>query len=227
MSPEAWNDVVEGVVGTLGRNKAREFVPSRFISQYGTIPDASKDVLFGPKGNGGIRQGLDDILTVSNKFGEMNEFSNPSGTAQVAAGIAMMLNPFGLMPGSYAAAKVLSKVLSEPRTSAPAGRVLSSYASDLKRAIDPTSPQSATQAALRSFMIAIGKKPQMAASDRDERKKRASGGKIGKEDYPAKRLTRMERAANRAREALALESEHLMNKPDEHIANALRIAENK
>lgn len=61
----------------------------------------------------------------------------------------------------------------------------------------------------------------------EDRTMRADGGKVGKKDYPAKRLSRVERALKRAQDAIALETKTLMDKPDEHIAAALRIAKDK
>lgn len=56
------------------------------------------------------------------------------------------------------------------------------------------------------------------------REQRASGGKVGNRDYPAKRLNKIERALRKAQEALAIETKPLMQKPDEEIAAALNIA---
>ena len=58
----------------------------------------------------------------------------------------------------------------------------------------------------------------------EDREERASGGKVGKRDYPAKRLNKIERAARRAQQEIALETTKLMERPDEQIAQALRIA---
>jgi hypothetical protein len=66
----------------------------------------------------------------------------------------------------------------------------------------------------------------IAAAD-DEREAHAAGGKVGKRDYPAKRLTRMERAVKRAQDAIAMETRPLMDRPDEQIARALEIAKDK
>jgi hypothetical protein len=61
----------------------------------------------------------------------------------------------------------------------------------------------------------------------DDRKHRASGGKVGKRDYPAKPLSRMEKALSRAQNALAEETKPLMQMPDAQIAHALEIAKDK
>jgi hypothetical protein len=57
--------------------------------------------------------------------------------------------------------------------------------------------------------------------DEDNREGRATGGKVAKKDYPAKRLTRLERAARRAFNEIANETKPLMDLPDEQIVNAL------
>jgi hypothetical protein len=61
----------------------------------------------------------------------------------------------------------------------------------------------------------------------EDREERASGGKVGKRDYPAKRLTRLERAAKRAHEEIALETKPIMSQPDHLVARALEIAKDK
>jgi hypothetical protein len=64
-------------------------------------------------------------------------------------------------------------------------------------------------------------------SPNQNREERASGGKVDKRDYPAKRLTRMERALKRAQDALAEETKPIMQMPDDHVAHALEIAKDK
>jgi len=75
---------------------------------------------------------------------------------------------------------------------------------------------SAADVNFQNFLNAVG-----------SRMRRATGGKIGNRDYPAKRLTRMERAVKRAQAAIALETKPLMQRPDEQIAQALEIAKDK
>jgi len=215
MPPAAWQEVTSGVIGSLGRNKAGEFIPGQFISQYNSIPAASKDVIFGPVGNP-VRQALDDILTVSKKFGEMSEYANPSGTAKVFAGLEMLMNPIKLGFGPFAA-KAASTILSKPRTAKAAARVQSAYVQDLQKAIDPSSARSATQIALRDFMTSLGATESMVAAE--DREQHASGGTVG--------LSRMEKAVARAQKAIAEETKPLMDQPDHIVAHALEIAKDK
>jgi hypothetical protein len=65
---------------------------------------------------------------------------------------------------------------------------------------------------------------RMGANEEVNRNRRASGGKVGKRDYPAKRLTRLEKAAQRAHNEIAHETKPLLDQPDEQIAHALEIA---
>lgn len=58
----------------------------------------------------------------------------------------------------------------------------------------------------------------------DEREERASGGKVNKRDYPAKRLNKLERAALKAQRDIALETKPIMDQPDALVAKALEIA---
>ena len=60
-----------------------------------------------------------------------------------------------------------------------------------------------------------------------DREQHASGGKVGTRDYPAKKLSRMEKAVARAQKAIAEETKPLMEMPDAHIARALEIAKDK
>lgn len=74
---------------------------------------------------------------------------------------------------------------------------------------------------LRNIDMSLRSLGTEAITKLNERHKRASGGKIPKRDYPAKRLTL---AAKKAHREIANETESLMGLPDEHIAHALHIA---
>jgi dipeptidase len=68
---------------------------------------------------------------------------------------------------------------------------------------------------------------RMGAQEEVNRSGRAAGGKVGKRDYPARKLTRMEKALKRAQDAMSLETKSLMQIPDAQIAQALDIAKDK
>lgn len=77
---------------------------------------------------------------------------------------------------------------------------------------------------MTSPLLTAAETSPVYAEDREER---ASGGRLGSRDYPAKRLSRVERAAKRAMDAIAFESKPLMDQPDQVIADALKLASQK
>lgn len=205
MSPAQWDDVTSGVLSSLGRDKEGAFSPERFITGYHTLSDVGRDVLFGPPGNP-LRQSLDDLLQVSGKFKELSGFTNTSKTANVLAGIALLAEPFSAL-GTAATANVVARVLSRPRTAKAAANLAKSRT------------RQAYDAYLASIRAEMGQQPTEAP-----RAERASGGRIGKRDYPAKKLSSIERAARRALGGIAKDAEPIMDMPDEHVAHALRMA---
>ncbi len=90
--------------------------------------------------------------------------------------------------------------------------------------LNPMESIAGRTAATPTMMAPYNMPNQVVSEDRGEY---ASGGKVGKRDYPAKRLSRMEKAVKRAQEAIALETKPLMDRPDEQIARALEIAKDK
>lgn len=204
MSPEQWEDVTAGVLGTLGRDAEGGFSPERFITGYYKMSDTGRDVLFGPAGNP-LRQSLDDLLQVSGKFKELSKFTNTSKTANVLAGMALLAEPFSAI-GTAASANIIARVLSRPRTAKAAANLVNSR----------------TRQAYNAYLAAI--RAEMGQSVEEPRQERASGGRVGKRDYPAKKLSSLEKAARRALGGIAKDTTHIMDMPDEEVANALRMA---
>jgi len=219
MSPRDWEHVSGGIVGQLGRDNAGNFSADRFVTGYNKLSTLGKDALFGPPGNR-VRDSLETIGHLSDQFARVGKHTNVSRTAHVGAYLAalsgMLSNPLTLVPkavGAYG----LARVLSSPST-AP-------YAAGLARALSAAagkvaSPELAMKApAVRAAYSAYVNSIQNAhLGDRPER---AKGGRIGKGDYPAKRLTL---AAKKAHREISEESKSLMGLPDEHIAHALHMA---
>ena len=71
---------------------------------------------------------------------------------------------------------------------------------------------------------ALARLTYLAERTPDKRHERASGGRVGKRDYPAKRMTLLEREAVRAHRDISERTKPIMDMPDEEIANALRLA---
>lgn len=219
MSPRDWEHVSGGIVGQLGRDNAGNFSADRFVTGYNKLSAQGRDALFGPPGNR-VRDSLETIGHLSDQLARVGRHTNVSKTAHVGAYLAalsgMLSNPLTLLPkavGAYGLARVLSSPATAP------------YAAGLARALSAAaqkvaSPELAMKApAVRAAYSAYVNSLQNATGE--SRPERAKGGRIGKPDYPAKRLTL---AARRAHREIADESRPLMDMPDEHIAEALHRA---
>lgn len=66
--------------------------------------------------------------------------------------------------------------------------------------------------------------PMFGAQQQEQPAYRAAGGRVDRRDYPAKPLSKLEKAARRAHLDIAKELEPVMNMPDDAVANALSIA---
>jgi hypothetical protein len=222
MDPESWNDVTAGVITKLGRTP-EGFSPDKYITAYAELTPVGKDALFGPAGNP-LRNSLEDIYTVAQRYKEVGKNRNFSNTAYgilAAVGLGdIALEGVGegvKHEAEIGAASIpLAMLLSRPRA-----------AQAIAAALKNKTP--ATLANLRNVVTMelrehLGPTPAVMSEDREER---ASGGKVGKRDYPAKRLTRLERAAKRAHEEIALETKPIMSQPDHLVARALEIAKDK
>ena len=83
---EDWNELASTIVSRLGRDVEGQFTPQRFITAYGKLSDAGKNVLFRSGGKAELAGHLDDIAKVSSRFKELQKFANPSGTARAGFG---------------------------------------------------------------------------------------------------------------------------------------------
>jgi len=150
VSPETWNEISSGVISTLGRDKDGAFSPDRFITGYGKLSQEGKSALFGGKKE--LSGALDDIATVSRRFKQLNQFANPSGTAQSGAGIGYLggafVDPTSVI-GSIVGARLMSSILSKP-TSA---RALAAYAKAYEQ--QATQPGKAPSQALTNTARAV------------------------------------------------------------------------
>jgi hypothetical protein len=242
MKPAEWQNVRGEIIHMMGKMGAgdKPFSPANFLTQFNKMPQHTRDVVFGPKGSP-YRQHIDDIATMAQSIGETGAYVNTSKTAHVTHALDMLKKiaiPSAAVIGGYEQAKegeygalageltmggLLAAALSSPR----GAYSLSNY---LKHA---------TPASAKSFVDEVskiaGRAPKATryglqakmADNMGKREERASGGKVGNRDYPAKRLTRMEKALKRAQDAMSLETKSLMQIPDAQIAQALQVAKDK
>lgn len=181
MPVEEWKDISAGVIGQLGRDAEGTFSPLRFVTEYGKISDAGKNILFNSTGDKTLRQSLDDIALVSSKWKQWQRFSNPSGTAQNLIGNTQLAGIGGavtagvmtgsLMPplvalGGIVGASALSRILATPATAASMAKWTRVY----QRAAMSPSPHAsmaALSAASRNFATTLTDKLGLNVSPAD------------------------------------------------------------
>lgn len=222
MSPDEWQDVTSGVITTLGRDADKAFSTDRFVTQFGKLSPAGKDAIFGPAGNP-LRNAIEDMHTVAQQYKERGKERNFSNTAIALLGAAglgdiAIEGTAGLEHEAALAAGTipLALLLSRPRAA-------QAIAAALKNR-NPATLANLKNVVQMEMREHFGAQPRIAAEDREER---ASGGAVSKRDYPAKRLTKLERAAKKAQDAIALETKPIMNQPDALVAKALEIAKER
>jgi hypothetical protein len=225
-----WENVTSGVIEGLGRAPEGNFSPDRFSTGFAKYSPQGKDVMFGPVGNP-VRDALEDMNAVSSKFKELSGYTNTSKTANVqqAAQLFATILALPFAPKAAAAAAVsipanfaMSRVLSSPLTARAAAN-LQRTVYDLKMGVtSPSVAEARVRAAMQAYTDAVTKATGQNKEQAEEaRSERASGGKVSKRDYPAKRLNKLERAARRAFSEISQETKPLMDLPDEQIVNAL------
>jgi hypothetical protein len=161
---EDWNEFASGAVARLGRdpaavtgpealNAVSDFSPQRFLTGYGKLSEAGKNILFRSGGKGDLATALDDIAKVSSRFKEMQKFANPSGTAQnvgfAAMGAAVMAEPLTTIT-SVIGGRALAAALAKPSTASSVAQWSANYE---KLVRNPTTPRlAALQLSTRNLL---------------------------------------------------------------------------
>jgi hypothetical protein len=123
---EDWNEIASTLVTRLGRDVEGDFSPQRFVTAYGKLSPAGKNILFRSGGKSDLASHLDDIAKVSSRFKELQKFANPSGTARAAFGGSMgtgaVVAPL-LVLKAVVGGRVLASILSKPATAASVAKL--------------------------------------------------------------------------------------------------------
>jgi hypothetical protein len=125
-----WDEFASGIISRMGRDAAGEFSPDRFRTAYGNLSDSGKAILFRSTGKGDVAGHLDDIATISQRFKELNKYSNPSGTARGGSFVAglggLWLDPLTTL-STVATGRIAAQILARPATAAPLARWSRTY----------------------------------------------------------------------------------------------------
>jgi hypothetical protein len=137
---DKWNEVTSAVIERLGRAPDGSFSPDRMLgpSGLGGLSEEGKRLLFRSTGNVNHAETIDDIATISKRFKQLNQYANPSGTAQSTLGGAMgfgaLADPVSTV-SSFVGAAALSKVLASPASA----RSMAAWSRAYQRAaVNPT-----------------------------------------------------------------------------------------
>jgi hypothetical protein len=137
VDPETWDEIASAVISSLGRSPAAgggpermvagDFSPDRFVTAWGKLSPQAKSLLFRSTGKPQLAQSLDDIAAVSQRFKMLQQYANPSGTAQNVIGAAMggglLVDPVSAAT-SIMSARIVSEILARPVTA----KAMSSWA---------------------------------------------------------------------------------------------------
>ena len=164
LGPDERGQIGGFVLERLGKNQAGEFSPAFFVKNYNNMSDRAKGLMFGPAGTG-TRQSVDDIMTVANRFKQVDRFRNFSNTGRAAATVLGIgsaggfVDPVEALDAALKIAAVgvpLVAVLSGKASAASMGRWSRAYQSVLS---NPTGKTAATfRIATRNLASTIGER---------------------------------------------------------------------
>lgn len=124
---DTWGEISSAVIAKMGRDADGKFSPDRFLTGYGKMSKNGKTTMFG---NGEHAAALDDIAAVSRRFKQMNQFANPSGTAQNVLGPAIAFSAISdplTTISSVAGARVASNILAKPMSAEKVAKWAKAY----------------------------------------------------------------------------------------------------
>lgn len=155
---DEWNELAAGVINRIGRDPEGKLTPDRFVTAYGNLSQAGKSLLFRSTGQSALANSLDDIALISSRFKQLNQYANPSGTAQSviggAGGFGILADPVTTISG-IVSARVMSELLARPQSARSIAKWSNAY---YNAAAKPTrATLQALQQANRVFADDIGR----------------------------------------------------------------------
>jgi hypothetical protein len=127
-----WDEAVSGIVGQLGKNAKGEFSPQIFLNNWAGVSEAGKNLMFGEKGSAStLRQSLEAISTVSQRFKQLEKYANPSGTGRQvgfgAAGAGLVSEPVTTV-ATLVGGNIAARILASPASASSMSKWVKTYA---------------------------------------------------------------------------------------------------
>lgn len=159
VGPQNWDEISSAVIAKMGWPPGGTgFSPDAFLTAFNKMSPEGKRLLFRSTSSASHASAIDDIATVSQRFKELQQFANPSGTGRTVAGTAqvgaLFTEPLTLV-SSVVGARIVSHVLARPSTSRQMASWSRSY---LAAATNPTpANMSAFERSSKVFAASVGK----------------------------------------------------------------------
>lgn len=154
VSPETWNEMSSAVISKMGRDADGAFSPDRFLTAYGKLSTNGKNLLFKTSGKDDLASSLDDIATVSRRFKQLDEFSNPSGTGQAATGVSYFAGLF-LEPTTVVSSLVGSRVLANALSKPTSAKAMAKWSQAYEQAALKPSKEASINLGARARVLAL------------------------------------------------------------------------
>ena len=168
VDPNAWNELASGLASTLGDT------PDKFITSYEkNIAPEARDLLFGPAGQGGVRDALDNVLTVQKRLqGLHRKYANTSKSAENIGTFAalfegvphVLAHPYSL--GAIIPGAAFAKYMTMPATAPLVATMANRYLNFLQNPNNPFT-RNAFQRAAAHFGTVAGSQAGVGESPAD------------------------------------------------------------
>lgn len=152
VSKETWDELASASIADMGRDASGAFTPDRFVTAWGKLSDSGKKLMFGQ--NAEHLKALEDLAKVSTRFKQLNEYANPSGTAQSVLGggffPALYVAPMSTV-ASTLSANVTARLLAKPASA----KALTDYSKAYEMAVKMPGRQTQTALATKAKALAL------------------------------------------------------------------------
>jgi hypothetical protein len=158
---QAWDELASAIIGRMGQDKDG-FSVAKFRTQYAALSENGKNALFTTTGKQGLKQSLDDIAIVGQKFEELQRLGNPSGTMRAGSLVTGALTAF-TAPLTVIASAVGGRLLAQYLANPAKARKIADFS---KAYLDATIDR--TPAKMRAYEIAARNLANMIDEDSGE-----------------------------------------------------------
>lgn len=183
LPPEAWGQVVSGVLNTIGRDNDGHFSPARFTTAWSKLAPKARETLFGGEGRTGEPAALDAFTRVMGDQAAAGRYYNHSNSAHAGGTLVAVMeggkaalegnvHHIALMAGVGAMGRMAAEALASPRFARTALRLTRASTPDAQasaqrglQTIAASNPRVASAIeAFSSAVVQARRNPQIAGT---------------------------------------------------------------